>query len=179
MPTDERKSMGSTKIPKYPNTQVPQNAPGSCNCIAYVGIWVLGYLTSSDRQRLADVDPMSQAISGIIHVFLRPTFQLAAFFSRERASDPGGGADDQRAFGYPGSGCNQSFGPDETLISDDRAIQDDGAHPDQTLVPHRGRVHNGRVPHRHPIAQQTGKIVGEVKDGVVLNVGVMADDDPV
>jgi hypothetical protein len=63
------------------------------------------------------------------------------------------------------------------VAADDRAIQDDRAHADERFVADDAGMDDGAVADRHVIAHAAGQVVFKMQDGVVLDVGVMTDDN--
>ena len=68
---------------------------------------------------------------------------------------------------------------DEALVADDRAIEDGGAHANEHFVANGAGVKDGAVTDGDVVAEQAGKIIGQMEDGIVLDVAVVADDDAV
>lgn len=60
-----------------------------------------------------------------------------------------------------------------------RPIKNDRAHADEGLVVDGAGVDNGAVPDCHTLAENDRKIIGEVKDGVILNVRLRSHDNAV
>ena len=59
------------------------------------------------------------------------------------------------------------------------AIEDGAVHADQAFIADATGVDDGAVADGGPVADFAGVIVGEMDDGAVLNIGVMADLDEV
>jgi hypothetical protein len=120
-----------------------------------------------------------EAIGGIANVFIRPGFEFGAFFGGEFANDFRGRAEDEGAGGYFGADCNQGVGADEALVANGCTIENGCAHADEDFVADGARVDYGGVANGDVVAYDAGIVVGEVEDGVVLNVGVVTNDDAV
>lgn len=112
-------------------------------------------------------------------VFLGPGFEFGAFFGGEFANDFCRGAEDEGAGRNFGADCNQRVGPDEALVANSCAVQDRCTHANEDFVADSAGMNYGRVADGYVIADDAGIIVGEVEHGVVLDVGVVADDDAV
>jgi hypothetical protein len=129
--------------------------------------------------RSADVDIVRETISGVVDVLLRPGLQGGALLWRECADDFCGRTH------YEGAGRNfcelryESVGADERLRADLSAVEDRRAHADEAFVADGAGVDNRAVADGDPITDEAWKFIGEMQDGVVLNVGVMADDDAI
>ena len=67
----------------------------------------------------------------------------------------------------------------QTLRADFSAIEDDRAHADQTFVADSAGVDNRGMANGDIIAHDAGKIVRQMKDRVVLDIAVVANDDAV
>ena len=65
------------------------------------------------------------------------------------------------------------------LFADDRAVQNHRAHAHQHFVADLAGVDNRAVADGDPVAEHAGEIVRQMQHGVVLHVGVVADDDAV
>ena len=130
-------------------------------------------------QRGADADAVFQAVRAIIDVFLGPPFQAGAFFLGEFADDFGGGSEDEGAGRNLGAGRDEGLRADDGLFADNRAIQNDRAHTDEAFIADFAGVDDGAVAHGDPVTKDARKFIGEVQHGVVLHVGVVADDDAV
>src|SRR5690606_18123389 len=68
---------------------------------------------------------------------------------------------------------------DDALVADLRAVQDDGAHADETLIAHHARVHDRAVAHGDVLADLRAVVIREMHHRVVLNVRTAADHDGV
>jgi hypothetical protein len=68
---------------------------------------------------------------------------------------------------------------DKALIAHYGAIENGGPHSNQDFVTHGAGVKDRAVTDRHEAAQDAGIVIGKVKDGIVLDIAVMADDDAV
>ena len=66
-----------------------------------------------------------------------------------------------------------------TIRAQFRAVQDHRSHADEAFVAHRAGVDNGAMADGDVIAHQAGQFIGQVEHGVVLDVGMVADDDAV
>jgi hypothetical protein len=131
------------------------------------------------RQRPAHIDFVLQAISSVVHIFLRPPFQSGAFFLRQLADDFRRRAEDERAGRDFRSLRHERPRADERLFADDRAIQNHRAHADENFVADGAGMDNRAVADGDPVAQDARKIVRKMQHGVVLDVRVMADNDAV
>ena len=52
-------------------------------------------------------------------------------------------------------------------------------HANQDLIANRAGVNDGGMTDGDVIAQETGKLVGQMQHGIVLDISVVADDDAV
>ena len=74
---------------------------------------------------------------------------------------------------------HERFRADEGLFANDCAIQNDCAHPNKCFITHLAGVNNRAMADSDPIAKDAGIIIREVQHGVVLNVGMVPDNDAV
>jgi len=130
-------------------------------------------------QRTAEANAVFQTIGGVVDVFLGPPFEAGALRFGQFAHDPRGGAEDEGSRWDFGSLGHERLGADDGLFANDGAIEDHRAHAHQHLVTDLASVDHGAVAHGDPVAKETGEIVGEMQDGVVLHVGMVANDDAV
>ena len=133
----------------------------------------------SGRQGGADVNVVLQTIDGVVDVFGRPILQLLAFVRSESFDDFSRRTQDERAGRDFHPLFNQRVCADERLFTDFRAVENGRPHADQTFVANGARVDDGRVADGHVIADDAAEVIGEVKDGVVLNIAVMTDGDAI
>ena len=75
--------------------------------------------------------------------------------------------------------CYQRIRADNGLRPNQRTIQNRRSHPDEAFVLNGAGVDDGGVTDGDVASEDARKIIGEMQDGVVLNVGVFADDDAV
>lgn len=68
---------------------------------------------------------------------------------------------------------------DEALFADNGAIENGRTHADQNFITDRAGMDYGGVTDGDVVADETGELVREVKNGIVLDVGMVADDDAV
>ncbi len=67
----------------------------------------------------------------------------------------------------------------ERLSADDRAVENDRAHSHEDFIAERAGVDDGGMADGDVIADQAWEIVREMKDGVVLDIGMVSDDDAI
>ena len=77
------------------------------------------------------------------------------------------------------AGRDDGLGSDEALLANRGSVENDRAHADEAFITDGAGVDDGAVADGHPVADETGEIIREVNHGVVLDVGVMTDDDAV
>ena len=65
------------------------------------------------------------------------------------------------------------------MVADGCAIENSRAHADEGFVADGAGVDDGGVADSDVVADDAGIFIGKVEDGVVLNVGVVTDDDTV
>ena len=131
------------------------------------------------RTLVRATDPVFEAVGRVFSVFLRRNFQLAPFFGAQDPRHPGGRPQNQRPGRNLGPLGDQGIGAEQTAFADHGAIQDDCAHADQHFVPNRAGVHDRRMADGDVVADQARKVSGHVHHRLVLDVGVVADHDPV
>lgn len=85
----------------------------------------------------------------------------------------------QRSGRYFGSRRHESLCANDGTLPDLRAVENDRAHADKDLVSHRAGMHDGAVPHRDQLANESGKLVRNVHDRAILDVAARAHRDPV
>ena len=137
----------------------------------------LGRGQGSGGDRGAASDAVSQAISRVHNVLLRPLSKRRTFLVRKRSFHLGRTSDDHGPWGDFGSTGDQGIGSDDALFTDDRAIEHRRAHSDEAFVPDLAGVDDRGVTDRDPITDVTTEIIGHVKDGVVLNIAEVTDSD--
>lgn len=71
--------------------------------------------------------------------------------------------------------CHHRTGGDEAAFPHPGAVENGGAHPDQTLIADRAGMHNCSVTDRAPVAHDRIKIVGQMHNGIVLNIRAFSD----
>lgn len=86
-------------------------------------------------------------------------------------------AEDKGALGEGLAGRDQGPCCHQAVIGDDSPVQDDRPHADEGVVADFAGVEDGPVADRDVIADDGRGVVVHVDDTVILDVGILADDD--
>ena len=71
------------------------------------------------------------------------------------------------------------MGADEALIADNGAVEHGRTHANENFVADSTGVKDRAVADGHVIAENAGELIGEMQDGVILDVGMVADGDAI
>lgn len=122
---------------------------------------------------------MLETVGGVLDIFVGPTAEGIAFGGSERADDFGGAAEDHAAGWDDGALGDEGVRADDGLSADNCAIENGGTHADEALVLDGAGVDNGGMPNRHITPKDAGEMIRKVQNGVILNVGVFADNNAI
>lgn len=86
-------------------------------------------------------------------------------------------AENEGALGKGLAGRDQGPGRHQAVIGDYGPVQDDRPHADEGVVANFAGVEDGPVANRDVIADYGRGVVVHVDDTVILDVGILADDD--
>lgn len=78
-----------------------------------------------------------------------------------------------------GAWGDEGVGTDEALLADDGSVEEGGAHAHEAFVAHGAGMDVGGVADGDAAADDAWEVIGEVEDGVILDVGLLADLDAV
>ena len=90
--------------------------------------------------------------------------------------DPCGHAHGHRAVRDDHALRHQRTRADDAVFAHDTVVEQGGVHSDEAAIPYRAPVHQRAVAHSDVPAQRHGPAHIAVQHGVVLHVGVLADD---
>jgi len=130
-------------------------------------------------ERSAKVDLVCETVGGIVNVFFGPGFDELAFFGGKNSDDFRGRAKNHATGGESGVLGDEGVGSDDAMFADLGAVQNGRAHADEALITDSAGMDDGGMANGDPIAQNAGMFIGKMKDGVVLDVGVVSDNDAV
>lgn len=128
--------------------------------------------------RLAGVTGLAVELC-ILDVLERPAFYFGLLIERQRPDDTSRRTDHERAGRDFGSSAHERVCADDRAGANFRAIENNGAHSDKHFVIEGTRVNDRRMTDRYPLPHNGGKVIREMNDGRVLDVGTRADDDSV
>ncbi len=128
---------------------------------------------------LGTANAMAQAIGPILHIFIGPSLESGSFLGRESPNNFCRGTQYKRTRRNLHSLGHQRLCADETFAPHNGAVQNYRSHSYEHPVLDFTGVHDGPMPDGDPIAHLTGVFIREVQDGIVLNVGVVPDTNPV
>lgn len=165
---------------RSPQIPVPIPREGSCEFQP-----VSGFGGSSPSPSTAwiwlggDISPMFQTERGVDDVILGESPQTAPFILSQWADNASGRAVDEGLGRDLHALRDQRIGPDDRLGTDVGAIEDCRSHADEDIIRNGAGMDDGGVTYGDIIADHAGKIVGEMDDGVVLDVRVVANHDAI
>ncbi len=128
---------------------------------------------------LGTSNAMAQAIGPVLHIFIGPSLESGSFLGRQSPNNLCRGTQYKRTRRNPHSLGHQRLCADKAFAAHDGAVQNHCSHAYKHPVPDFTGVDNGPMPDGDPVAHLTGEFIREMQDGIILNVGVVPDTNPV